>query len=37
VKYDLIVIPDADVPLAVEPIFQHIVTTKLAGRQQRHE
>ena len=26
-RYDLIVIPDADVPQAVEPIFQHVVQT----------
>src|SRR5437588_11678623 len=25
--YDFIAIPDADVPLASEPIFQHVVTT----------
>src|SRR5258707_10032597 len=25
--YDFIAIPDADVPQAVEPIFQHVVTT----------
>ena len=25
--YDFIAIPDADVPQAVEPIFQHILTT----------
>jgi hypothetical protein len=25
--YDYIAIPDADVPQAVEPIFQHVVTT----------
>jgi hypothetical protein len=27
VKYDFIAIPDADVPQAVEPIFQHVLTT----------
>ena len=26
-NYDFIAIPDADVPQAVEPIFQHGVTT----------
>jgi hypothetical protein len=26
-NYDFIAIPDADVPPATEPIFQHIVTT----------
>jgi len=26
-RYDLIAIPDADVPQAVEPVFQHVVTT----------
>ena len=26
-KYDYIAIPDADVPPAVEPVFQHVVTT----------
>jgi uncharacterized damage-inducible protein DinB len=26
-RYDFIAIPDADVPPAVEPIFQHVVTT----------
>ena len=25
-NYDFIAIPDADVPQAVEPVFQHIVT-----------
>src|SRR5262245_21035406 len=25
--YDFIAIPDADVPQAVEPVFQHVVTT----------
>src|SRR5579872_3696888 len=25
--YDFIAIPDADVPQAVEPVFQHLVTT----------
>jgi uncharacterized damage-inducible protein DinB len=27
VEYDFIAIPDAEVPRAVEPIFQHVVTT----------
>jgi len=26
-NYDFIAIPDADVPQAVEPVFQHVVTT----------
>ena len=26
-NYDFIAIPDADVPQAVEPIFQHVLTT----------
>lgn len=26
-KYDYIAIPDAEVPQAIEPIFQHVVTT----------
>ena len=26
-NYDFTAIPDADVPLAVEPVFQHVVTT----------
>ena len=26
-KYDFVAIPDTDIPQAVEPIFQHIVTT----------
>src|SRR5215471_2808306 len=26
-RYDFIAIPDADVPQAVDPIFQHVVTT----------
>src|SRR5689334_6280541 len=26
-KYEYIAIPDADVPQAVEPVFQHLVTT----------
>src|SRR5437870_10917187 len=26
-RYDFIAIPDADVPLAVEAVFQHVVTT----------
>src|SRR5205823_10332100 len=26
-RYDFIVIPDADIPQAVEPVFQHVVTT----------
>jgi hypothetical protein len=26
-KYDFIAIPDADVPQAVEPTFQHVLTT----------
>jgi hypothetical protein len=25
--YDFIAIPDTDVPQAVEPVFQHVVTT----------
>ena len=25
--YDFIAIPDADIPLAVEPVFRHVVTT----------
>ena len=25
--YDFIAIPNADVPQAVEPVFQHVVTT----------
>ena len=25
--YEFIAIPDADVPQAVEPVFQHVVTT----------
>jgi hypothetical protein len=25
--YDFIAIPDADVPQAVEPVFQHVITT----------
>ena len=25
--YDFIAIPDSDVPQAVEPVFQHVVTT----------
>ncbi len=27
VKYDFIPIPDADVPQAVEPVFQHVLST----------
>jgi len=27
VKYDFIAIPDADVPQAVDPTFQHVLTT----------
>src|SRR4029079_11165301 len=27
VNYDFIAIPDADVPQAIEPLFQHVVTT----------
>jgi hypothetical protein len=26
-NYDFIAIPDAEVPLALEPVFQHVVTT----------
>ncbi len=26
-NYEFIAIPDAEVPLAVEPVFQHVVTT----------
>ena len=26
-NYDFIAIPDAEIPLAVEPVFRHIVTT----------
>lgn len=26
-RYDFIAIPDADVPQAIEPVFQHVVTT----------
>lgn len=29
--YDFIAIPDADVPQAVEPVFQHVVTTYYPG------
>jgi hypothetical protein len=33
--YDHTAIPDADVPEAVEPVFQHIVTTASATRTRR--
>jgi hypothetical protein len=26
-QYDFIAVPDADLPQAVEPVFQHVITT----------
>jgi hypothetical protein len=26
-QYDFIAIPDAEIPQAVEPVFQHVITT----------
>jgi hypothetical protein len=26
-RYDFVAVPDADMPQAIEPIFQHLVTT----------